>query len=438
VSKPRGRLAEHRSLIIEFFRPGTREVSGRVLWRVGRVVIASTIVIANLIGVAVVLALALFVVPFPGLPDVAAVRFFNLLAAAAYVMVAVPLGIWIGIRGLFRLRRWLEEDRPPTPAERRIVLRAPLRLFFVQFALWFGAALFFGAMNAGDAPQAGVVVASVVALTGLVTAALTYLLVERLMRPAAARALVGQEPGRLAVPGVATRSVVAWAVGTGVPVAGIVAIGAANLTVGQATRQELSVVMVAIGGISLGVGLLAVILAARATAGPIDAVRRAMARIERGLFDSRVSVYDGTQVGQLQLGFNRMADGLAERERMRELFGTYVDPEVAKRILEEGTELEGEEVEVTIMFIDVRDFTAFAERSAAHEVVAMLNRLYERAVPVVYRHGGHVNKFVGDGLLAVFGAPTRLPDHADRALTAAVEIARVVRSWGTRSPSASV
>jgi class 3 adenylate cyclase len=91
-------------------------------------------------------------------------------------------------------------------------------------------------------------------------------------------------------------------------------------------------------------------------------------------------------------------------------------------VLRDGVDLAGDEVDVTIMFIDIRDFTAFAERASAAEVVQELNAFYECVVPIVLRHGGHANKFVGDGLLAVFGAPDRLADHADRALDAACEI----------------
>jgi adenylate cyclase len=121
-----------------------------------------------------------------------------------------------------------------------------------------------------------------------------------------------------------------------------------------------------------------------------------------------------------------MVAGLRERERIRDAFGTYVDREVAEHILKEGTDLAGEQIEVTIMFIDVRDFTGFAERASAPEVVATINRLFERAVPIIHAHRGHVDKFVGDGLLAVFGAPRRQDDHADHALAAACEVERAV------------
>ena len=79
------------------------------------------------------------------------------------------------------------------------------------------------------------------------------------------------------------------------------------------------------------------------------------------------------------------------------------------------------------MFVDVRSFTTFAERLRPIEVVAALNRLFERIVPLVHRHGGHVDKYAGDGLFAVFGAPRHHADHADRALRAALEISDAVR-----------
>jgi adenylate cyclase len=150
--------------------------------------------------------------------------------------------------------------------------------------------------------------------------------------------------------------------------------------------------------------------------------------VQEGDFDVRVPVYDGTQIGQLQLGFNEMVAGLQERERIREAFGTYVDPDVARHVLEEGTDLAGEQVEVTIMFIDIRNFTGFAERTPAPEVVSAINDLFEQIVPIIHADGGRVDKFVGDGLLAVFGAPSRQEDHADHALTVALEIESSVKS----------
>ena len=102
-----------------------------------------------------------------------------------------------------------------------------------------------------------------------------------------------------------------------------------------------------------------------------------------------------------------MVRGLAEREALREAFGSYVDPDVAERVLREGELLEGEQVEATMLFVDIRDFTAFAENASAREAVAQLNDFFGLVVPIVIEARGHANKFIGDGMLAVFGAPER-------------------------------
>jgi adenylate cyclase len=88
---------------------------------------------------------------------------------------------------------------------------------------------------------------------------------------------------------------------------------------------------------------------------------------------------------------------------------------------------------VTVLFVDIRGFTSFADRSTAREAVEYLNEFFGLVVPILVAHGGHVNKLLGDGLLAVFGAPSRCPDHADRALAAGQEmLASVESQFGER------
>ena len=195
---------------------------------------------------------------------------------------------------------------------------------------------------------------------------------------------------------------------------------------GNADAADLAIIVLVATAVAATVSLVLTLMLSNSISEPLLQLQGATRRIGRGDFGTRVPVVTTDETGDLARSFNEMAAGLAERERIREAFGTYLDREVAEHILREGTSLAGEEVEVTVMFLDVRDFTGFADRSPAPQVVAMLNRLFELVVPVVHSHGGHVDKFVGDGLLAVFGAPRRQKDHADKALGAAIEIARCV------------
>jgi adenylate cyclase len=208
---------------------------------------------------------------------------------------------------------------------------------------------------------------------------------------------------------------------------------AGTVVAGVVGDHTLETVAVGVGVSTVVAALIAswlVVLLADSVAGPIGDLRSAADRVGAGDLDVQVPVVSVDETGALARSFNAMVEGLRERERIRDAFGTYVDRDVADHILREGTSLAGEEVEVTMMFLDVRDFTGFAERSSAREVVATLNRLFELIVPVIHEHGGHVDKFVGDGLLAVFGAPRRQDDHADQALAAALAIARAVREQG--------
>ena len=160
---------------------------------------------------------------------------------------------------------------------------------------------------------------------------------------------------------------------------------------------------------------------------PITQLREATRRVGRGDLSVRVAVASTDETGDLTRSFNEMVDGLEQRERLREAFGAFVDPDLTERVLAEGTDFAGEEVEVSLLFMDIRGFTTYSEHADARDVVARLNDLYGEVVPVILRHGGHANKFIGDGLLAVFGAPNRFDDHAKRAVAAGIEVVELVR-----------
>ena len=160
---------------------------------------------------------------------------------------------------------------------------------------------------------------------------------------------------------------------------------------------------------------------------PVRDLAAGTKRVAAGHYSQRLPVVQDDDLGTLTASFNRMQAGLAERQRLHAAFGTYVDPALAARLLSQGDDVfTGERREVTVMFVDIRDFTPFAEANSAEDVVARLNALFEIVVPAVVDAGGHVNKFLGDGALAVFGAPNDLADHADAAVSAAVLIQRLV------------
>jgi class 3 adenylate cyclase len=193
-------------------------------------------------------------------------------------------------------------------------------------------------------------------------------------------------------------------------------------------RQEPLVFLVIGCALTVGIGMPISVWANFAPSlRPIRDLAEGTKRVAAGDYSQRLPVVQDDDLGALAASFNRMQAGLAERQRLQAAFGTYVDPALASRLLEQGDDVfTGERREVTVMFVDVRDFTPFAEANTAEDTVARLNALFEIVVPAVVDAGGHVNKFLGDGALAVFGAPNDLANHADAAVNAGLLIHRLV------------
>jgi len=194
----------------------------------------------------------------------------------------------------------------------------------------------------------------------------------------------------------------------------------------QASLEDLGLDVIVAVIVAFTISFELTALVTKSVLDPVGDLLRATERVGSGDFSTRVPVVSGDEMGELAARFNKMVRGLEEREALRQAFGSYVDPDVADRVLNEGELLEGEQVEATILFVDIRDFTAFAENASAREAVAQLNDFFGLIVPCVTEQRGHANKFIGDGLLAVFGAPERYPDHADRAVETACRIAAAV------------
>jgi adenylate cyclase len=361
-----------------------------------------------------------WIVPVPSVPHTTRVNLINLGLFLATAAVGFPLGYRAGVRRSAAIRDWLVSDRAPTPEERDKVLRMPLEQARFLATLWAAAALIFFAVNVWFDVGLAFEVAVTILLGGVVTSALGYLLLERINRETTERALAIGPPRRPAGPGVRARLLLSWAIGTAVFMLAIAALTVAVLidpSVTTLRRVSASVLFLSVGGI--GVGLLTMAVAARSVADPLESVRSALAEVERGEIDVEVPVEDGSEVGLLQAGVNRMVAGLREHERLRDLFGRHVGEDVARNALERGVELGGEVRPAAVLFVDVIGSTTLAAERPPDEVVSMLNAFFGVVVEVVRAHGGWVNKFEGDAALCVFGAPLELEDAAGCALAAA-------------------
>lgn len=171
---------------------------------------------------------------------------------------------------------------------------------------------------------------------------------------------------------------------------------------------------------ALAVAVTLTIFFTRRALAPIEQIAEASHAVARGDLTRRVPETQWDEIGRLSRSFNEMVTGLNEREQLRELFGRYVSPEVREAIESGRVTLKGERKTITCLYVDMRGSTTFAEEHEPEEVMAALNQYFEVIVDAVEAHGGIVNRFVGDEAVCVFGAPTFLRDHAERALQAAL------------------
>jgi adenylate cyclase len=397
--------------------------AGAELWRTTVRKLTLAAAAANGLGGVVLFLLLAYLIPFaPAGPNRQLP--LNAAVAAVYLPLTLAVGTWWARRMAAPVQRWLEEGRPPTEEERRLVLGQPSRFVLVSGVFWTIAAVLFTVLNLPSSGWPALIVGGAILMGGEMTCAVGYLVTERLSRPVTVLALAGGPPRQPSGPGVAGRLMMAWSLGTGVPLIGILVLGIAGLADPDEDPALLAAAVAFLAVVGFGVGLLAITVASRSIADPIGAVRRGMERVGEGDLDATVAVDDGSEVGLLEAGFNQMAAGLRERERIRDLFGRQVGVEVARAALERDgdVELGGEVREVAVVFADVVGSTRIAGRRPPGEVVALLNAFFSLVVEVVERHGGWVNKFEGDAALCVFGAPTERADAAGDALRAAREL----------------
>jgi adenylate cyclase len=403
---------------------GPRDQAPRRLRIRVQVLLTVLIVGTNVIGALVVAVVNTWAIPSPA-PN-RSMTIAIAVAVPSYVLVATLVGaIWGTRRSLAALRWATQPDVDPDRTQRAKALRVPMALTVMQLVMWGLAAVMFTVLTVLLQPSRALGTGLTVGIGAFVVAGVSYLLTEFSLRPIAARALSDTRvTGRLRGVGVGPRMAIFWIVGTGAPLVGLLVAAILAMAPGgeDTTIRQLAVVTIIVCGIVLVFGFLLTDLNARSVVAPLLSVRDAMRAVEAGHLDTDVVVYDGTELGQLQSGFNDMVAGLQEREQIRDLFGRHVGQEVAAAAAALGAgeiELGGETRVCSVLFVDLVGSTTYATEHGPTEVVAVLNRFFGVVVDEVDRHRGLVNKFMGDAVLAIFGAPVEHPDHAAAALAAA-------------------
>lgn len=324
----------------------------------------------------------------------------------------------------------------------RIAASYPVSVALISFGLWVISGLFFaqGGLMFGTADSRTFwrTFIGIVLVGGLTACTLIFLVTDILWRrqlPAffpeghwrgvrAVRVGVGQRlVATFVLTGLVPLVVLGVAARNSVLDAAVLALDPNEVLLGL---QTTIIFVVAVGIIS---NFALSLLTTHSLLKPLRQLVDGMQQVGQGDLTVQLPITSNDELGDLTGRFNQMVASLVQSQRMRDLFGRYVSREVAEKVLADGDNLGGQSVQATALFADIRDFTTLSEKNPPHVVVDILNRYYTRMVDVIIAEGGMVNKFGGDSLLAVFGAPIRQPDHALRAVQAAWQMNRALAGF---------
>ncbi|MEE6177087.1 adenylate/guanylate cyclase domain-containing protein [Mycobacterium sp. 050134] len=385
---------------------------------------------ADIIGALFVLGFLRYALPPQDRVQLQDLPALNLMIFAGSLIVLFIAGWLVNLKLLMPVFRWQRRDNllaeaDPTDTElaRSRALRMPFYRTLTSMVAWCIGGSVFIIASWSVARYAAPVVAVATGLGAAATAIIGYLQSERVLRPVAVAALRSGVPENVQAPGVILRQMLTWMLSTAVPVLAIVlAVIADRASLLHATPEKLFTPILLLAVAALGIGGVSTLLVAMSIADPLRQLRWALSEVQRGNYNAHMQIYDASELGLLQAGFNDMVRDLSERQRLRDLFGRYVGEDVARRALERGTELGGQERDVAVLFVDLVGSTKLASTRPPAEVVHLLNEFFRVVVDTVGKHGGFVNKFQGDAALAIFGAPIEHPDSSGGALAAAREL----------------
>jgi adenylate cyclase len=337
----------------------------------------------------------------------------NLIATVAIVIVGTVI-VWVA--GVATVKS--QSQKTPNITRRQsAILLTP----------WAIAAVVIIPLNIDGGGRVAILLVSSILFGATSTVCTGFLFTQRALRKLMVAATVDVEHAERA-PGVRARLIMMWAMCSALPGAGIVVLvmlRANGWIIPADAPIETPVLVLALVAVVLG--SRAMILVASSISDPLHEVVDAMAEVERGHIGNMIDVYERSEIGQLQTGFNRMVAGLQERDHLRDLFGRHVGEEVVRRAIAEHESVSDDEREVAVLFVDLVGSTELATTREPHEVAAVLNDFFQIVVNEVDARNGLINKFQGDAALAVFGAPLRTDDPASAALATARALAAELR-----------
>lgn len=161
----------------------------------------------------------------------------------------------------------------------------------------------------------------------------------------------------------------------------------------------------------------------------LEVIEGGVKEIEAGNYSARIALDTKDEFEHLGNTINSMVEGLTERDRLKEGFSRYVSKHVLDRVLETDRHfLEGERRKITVLFCDIRNFTTLSEKLPAEKVVGLLNKYFDKMIDIIFQHKGTLNKFMGDGMMVIFGAPLEDDKQQENAITAAVSMVQTLKS----------
>ena len=345
-----------------------------------------------------------------------AITVYNLLAYP----LTIALGVWI-LRPIFLALRAATQETPPEESlmerARRRAINLPWWLSALIFGAWAGCLpAFLWALNRDTAPThpalAGHLTASLaIAMLIHITHAffLTELLTARFVFPHLFQShRPADTPGTW--PLTLRRRGLMWAVSA-------VACPIGSLLLLILLEPIDRWFAFSVGAMGIVFGLIGAVLMSRLVARPVQILKNAAETVASGSLEVRVDLQRADEFGPLADAFNHMVEQMRQKEKLRRTFGLHVGERAAEHILAADPGLGGRACDLSILFCDIRSFTSRCQETEAQTIVQMLNHFFAEMVHVVEaEHHGLVNKFLGDGFMALFGAGVPRPDHAEAAV----------------------